>query len=147
MATSDDPAAGRARRALPEKALRHGLTREVFDDRTCSEAIDAAFAVHGALGMWHAAETYKNALAVELGARELPVHRDATLSVLHRQRVVGTFLADLLVDDRLLLLVRADAALRDAHRTETVRGLALGQVRVGLALNFCGAELLVSRVV
>jgi GxxExxY protein len=136
-----------AKRRPPARALRHGLTREVLEDRTSAETIDAAYAVHEALGSWHDAASYKSALALELSSRGLAVHRDATLSVVYRQKVVGAFPADLLVDERVLVLVRADLRLTDEPRTETVRGLVTGSVRVGLVFNFGLPELFFSRVV
>ena len=128
-------------------ALRHGVSREILEDRACAETSDGAFAVHAALGSWHDASTYKNALALEVGGRGLRVHRDATLSVLYRQKAVGAFPADLLVEERVLVLVRADPTLTGDHRTETVRGLAAGGVRVGLVFNFGVPELFFARVV
>lgn len=133
-------------RLLPARALRHGLSREILEDRACGETIDAAFAVHEALGSWHAASTYQGALALEVSSRGLPVHRDATLSVLYRQKVVGSFPADLLVDERVLVLVRAAPHLDDERRSETVRGLAAGGLRVGLVFNFGQPELFFARV-
>ena len=135
-----------SRRALPARALRHGLSAALLEDRACAEAIDAAFAVHEALGAWHDAATYKGAMAVELAARQLPVHRDATLSVVYRQKVVGSFPADLIIDERLLVLVRADPALTDEHRTDAIRGVQMGGVRVGLVFNFAAAELFFARL-
>jgi GxxExxY protein len=134
-------------KALPGGGLRHGISRELLDDRACAETIDAAFAVHAALGSWHQAETYKNALVVEMGARNLRVHRDATLSVLYRQRPVGAFPADLLVEERVLVIVKADPSLTSDHRTETVRGVVAGGVRVGLVFNFGVSELFFARIV
>lgn len=133
--------------ALPGGGLRHGVSRELLDDRACAETIDAAFAVHAALGSWHQADTYKNALVVELATRSLRVHRDATLSVLYRQKPVGAFPADLLVEDRVLVIVKADPALTGDHRTETVRGVVAGGVRVGLVFNFGVSELFFARIV
>lgn len=133
-------------RELPALAARHGLSRAMLDDRACAETIDAALEVHEALGSWHEAATYKSALALEVAARGLVAHRDATLSVLYRQRVVGSFPADLLVDERVLVLVRAAPELSAEHRTETVRGLAAGGVRVGLVFNFGLPELFFARV-
>ena len=123
------------------------MSRELLEDRACAETIDAAFAVHAALGSWHQPETYKNALALEIGTRSLRVHRDATLSVLYRQHAVGAFPADLLVEERVLVIVKADPTLTSEHRTEIVRGLAAGGVRVGLVFNFGVAELFFARVV
>ena len=134
------------RRELPALASRHGLSRNMLDDRATADTIDAALEVHEALGSWHEAATYKNALALEVAARGLVAHKDATLSVLYRQRVVGSFPADLLVDERILVLVRATPELSAEQRTETVRGLSAGGLRVGLVFNFGLPELFFARV-
>ncbi|OGQ23582.1 MAG: hypothetical protein A2138_10385 [Deltaproteobacteria bacterium RBG_16_71_12] len=118
----------------------------MLEDRVTADTIDAALEVHEALGSWHEAATYKNALALEVAARGLVAHKDATLSVLYRQRVVGSFPADLLVDERLLVLVRAAPELSAELRTETVRGLSAGGIRVGLVFNFGQPELFFARV-
>lgn len=118
----------------------------MLEDRACSETIDSAYAVHEALGAWHGPSTYKAALAHEVASRGLPVHRDATLSVLYKGRVVGSFPADLLVEERILVVIRADARLGEEQRSETVRGVVAGGVRVGLVFNFGLAELSFSRV-
>lgn len=133
-------------RPIPARALRHGLSLEVLEDRVCSEVIDAAYAVYEALGAMHAPDTYRRALAAELAGRELSTHRDATFSVVYKGRVVGDFDADLLVDERVLVQVVADPALTPEAKTDTVRGLAAGGVKVGLVFNFGAGELFFARI-
>lgn len=136
---------GRIQR-LPPRALRHGLSPEVLEDRACSETIDAAFTVHEALGSAHEEETYRNALCAELVARGLCAHKNATFSVLYRSKVVGSFAADLLVEERVLVQVVSDRALTPEHKTDTLRGLAAGGVKVGLVFNFGAPELFFARI-
>ena len=133
-------------RALTASALRHGISADVLSDRTTSDCLDAAFAVHAALGYGHAAATYKEALRVELRARGRAVHSNATFSVVYRSEIVGNFEADLLVDDRVLIRVAADQALLPEHKSDTVRGLSAGGVKIGLAINFGLAELFFARL-
>lgn len=133
-------------RPLPPRALRHGLSAEVLQDRACSETLDAAYAVHEALGSAHDASTYLNALTAELVARGLTTHRDATFSVVYRAKVVGSFAADLLVEDRVLVQVVCDRALTAEHKTDTLRGLQAGGVKVGLVFNFGATELFFARI-
>jgi GxxExxY protein len=123
-----------------------GLGREQLEDRACAETLDAAVVVRAALGAWHAAPTYLAALAVEIAHRGLRAHRSPSLSVVYRGKVVGSLEADLLVEDRILVLVRADPALGDPQRLDALRGLAASGVRVGLAFNFGGPELVFARV-
>jgi GxxExxY protein len=127
-------------------SARAGLTREVLEDRACSELLDAALRVHEALGAWHAAPTYTGALVAELQARGLVAHRAASFSVVYRGRVVGSFEADLLVEDRVLVIVRADVTLAPPTRFEALRGLSASDIRVGLAFNFGAGELQCARV-
>jgi GxxExxY protein len=144
---SQSPRSMQTIQPAPTRAARmRALGVDVKDDRACSEVLAAAVDVHAALGAWHAAETYQNALALELTARGLSAHRAASLSVVYRGRVVGSLVADLLVDDRILLLVRADAALSDAAKIDALRGLAASGVKVGLAFNFGLPELVFARV-
>lgn len=131
---------------LPARALRHGLSSEILEDRACADVIDAAFAVHEALGVAHEAATYLNALTHELVSRGLTAHRQATFSVVYKGRVVGSFAADLLVAERVLVQVVADRALSPEHKTDTLRGLAAGGVKVGLVFNFGAAELFFARI-
>jgi GxxExxY protein len=133
-------------RPIPARALRHGLSLAVLEDRVCSEVIDAAYSVHEALGVMHAPQTYKSALAAELTGRDLPTHRAATFSVVYKGRVVGDFTADLLVSERVLVQIVADPALTAEHKTDTIRGLAAGGVKVGLVFNFGCAELFFARI-
>jgi GxxExxY protein len=125
---------------------RAGLSRELLEDRACAETLDAAYRVHEALGAWHLASTYLEALAVELQFRGLHAHRAASMSVVYRGRVVGSLEADLLVEDRVLVLVRADPALQRTDQFDALRGLAASGIRVGLAFNFGLPDLVFSRV-
>ena len=103
-------------------------------------------AVHAALGAGHAVDTYKNALAVEFKARGLLFHREPTFSVLYRSKVVGAFVADLVVEDRVLLQIASEPALSGHHKTDTLRGVVAGGVQVGLAFNFGGPALAFARI-
>jgi GxxExxY protein len=133
-------------RALPVRSARAALRPELLEDRACAGALDAAVKVHRALGVGHAPATYKNALVVELVHAGLRVTRDASFSVQYRGQVVGAFVADLLVEDRVLAQVVASAELGADHRVETLRGLAAGDVKVGLVFNFGAPELIFSRI-
>lgn len=133
-------------RALSVTATRGGLSRELLDNRACSETLAAAMQVHEALGAWHTADTYLNALALEVQSRNLAAHRAASLSVVYRGKVVGSVVADLLVEERILVLVRADVVLTDAAKIDALRGLAASGIRTGLAFNFGLPELVFARV-
>lgn len=133
-------------RALPAGALRQGLSAEILQDRACSETLDAAFTVHTALGFAHDADTYRNALAHELKMRGLPPLRHASFSVIYKERVVGTYAADLLVENRILVQVVSEQKLAAQSCTDLVRGLQSSDLRVGLVFNFGMPELSFARI-
>jgi GxxExxY protein len=132
-------------RLLLPRGLRGGLSAEILEDRACQETIDAAYEVHAALGASHAAATYLNALAVEIGARGLVAHRKPSFSVVYKGKVVGAFDGDLLVEERVLVQVGVDGP-GEAQRVEAMRGLVAGGVKVGLAFGFGAAELRFARI-
>jgi|GEM_PF-919176 len=134
------------KRALPAHAMRHGVSPDVLNDRSFSETLDAAFEVHKALGPGHAQLTYKNALVVELRQRGRVVHKEPTFSVLFKQQVVGSYVADVLVDERVLVKVAAEPTLTHDSKTDTLRGLVAGGVKVGVLFNFAAADLFFARI-
>ena len=134
-------------RALPAGALRQGLSAEILQDRACSETLDAAFTVHTALGFAHNADTYRNALAHELKMRGLPPLRHASFSVIYKERVVGTYAADLLVENRILVQVVSEQTTLAAQScSDLIRGLQNSDLRVGLVFNFGMPELSFARI-
>lgn len=133
-------------RALPAGALRQGLSAEILQDRACSETLDAAFTVHTALGYAHDAETYRNALVHELKQRGLPPLRHASFSVIYKERVVGTYAADLLVEDRVLVQVVSEETPMRNTGNDLVRGLQNSDLQVGLVFNFGMPELSFARI-
>lgn len=137
---------GTRSRALPAGALRQGLTAEILQDRACSSTLDAAFTVHAALGFAHAADTYRNALAHELKQRGLRPLRQASFSVVYKERVVGTYRADLLVEDRILVQVISEQHPSPNASTDLIRGLHASDLRVGLLFNFGLPELAFARI-
>jgi GxxExxY protein len=142
--------AGAVNKASPHSllpyAVRQGLSAEILEDRACADAIDAAYEVHRALGVAHNKETYLAALALELRHRKRKVHRNATFSVLYRKQVVGSFEADLLLEERILLQIGTDSTLRDIEKSDAIRGLSAGGVKVGLVFHFSGSELSFARI-
>lgn len=65
----------------------------------------------------------------------------------YKDRVVGEYFADLLVEDRLLVEVKTVSALNDAHRAQCVNYLKATGLQLCLLLNFGEAKLGIRRVV
>lgn len=126
--------------------LRRQLPAGVLDDRLTSEIVDSALAVQVALGPFYDAAVYRNALVVELRRRGIRCHKNVPLSVTFRSEVVGTFEADVVVDDQILLKITAEHDISAGLKDQLLRGLGATGLRLGLLLNFGGAELQFSRI-
>ena len=65
--------------------------------------IGAAMRVHRELGSGFLEQVYQNALAIELGEEEMRFEAEKKLAVHYRNQVVGTYAADFVVEDQLIL--------------------------------------------
>jgi GxxExxY protein len=80
------------------------------------QVIGCAFTVLNALGAGFLEKVYENALAHEIRAAGLKVAQQFGMKVQYREVIVGEYFADLIVEDALLVEVKAVKALDDAHR-------------------------------
>jgi GxxExxY protein len=115
------------------------------EDRT-GRIIGAAIEVHRALGPGFLESVYQNALAVELVAREIPFTAQVNTPIQYRGRVVGMHILDLLVEDQIVVELKAARNLEDIHFVVLRSYLkALGRDH-GLLLNFAKTTLEIKRV-
>ena len=95
--------------------------------------------VHSALGSGFLESVYQNALIWELQKLGLKVDAQKPITVRYDGQVVGFFTPDLLVNDSLMLELKANQTLAKAHEVQLVNYLVATRIDVGLLLNF-GAE-------
>ena len=97
----------------------------------------AAMAVHNALGPGYQEEVYERALAAELERRSLAVRRQHPVEVVHADVPVALFFLDLLVEETVVVEVKAlSHQLTDDERAQVINYLKATGLPVGLLLNF-----------
>jgi GxxExxY protein len=94
------------------------------------------YAVYNELGHGFLESVYENALALALRETGIAVVQQAPLRVGFRGHTVGEFRADLLVDDRLIVEIKAVSRLAPVHEVQLVNYLKATGIRVGLLMNF-----------
>lgn len=109
--------------------------------------IGAAIAVHRELGPGFVESIYESALVIELEARSIPHTRQFVVPVTYRGVVVGTHRLDLLVDDTIVVELKAIREIADAHFAVVRSHLRASGCRHGLILNFAKPTIEVRRVV
>ena len=105
----------------------------------CGQVIGAAMKVHSALGPGFLESVYQNALIWELRKNGLKAEVQRPISVYYDGQLVGAFMADVLVNDSLIIELKAIQALPKTHEVQLVNYLVATGIDEGLLLNF-GAE-------
>ena len=100
------------------------------------EIIGAAYDVHNTLGSGFLEKVYQNALLIELKLRGLGAEAEKPIIVHYRGEVVGNYIADIVVDDKIIIEVKAIRVLSEIHEVQLVNYLTATGIEVGLLLNF-----------
>jgi GxxExxY protein len=101
-----------------------------------SALIGAFYAVYNDLGYGFLEKVYEAALAIELGRRHMQFERQAPIDVYYQGQVVGSYLADILVNNRVIIELKAVRALEPEHDAQLLNYLNATRYEVGLLLNF-----------
>ena len=110
-------------------------------DEICHKVIGAAMAVHRHFGPGYLEEVYKNALMVELEAAGLRSGKEVPIAVAYKGFRVGDYRADIVVENRLILELKAVVARNAAHEAQLVNYLNATGIDDGLLINFGAASL------
>jgi GxxExxY protein len=114
------------------------IDESLIENKISASIIDAAIEVHRVLGGPGLLESiYEDALAYELEYRNIRIKRQLPVPVLYKGVPVRDALQlDLLVDDRLIVEVKATESLLKVHSAQVLTYLRLTQRKLGLVLNF-----------
>ena len=101
------------------------------------EIVDAAFKVHTTLGPGLLESVYEAALAWELEKRGLRITRQQGIPVIYEEVQIHTgFFADLVVEEQIIVEIKAVDAIAPVHRKQLLTYLKLTDKRLGLLINF-----------
>jgi len=100
------------------------------------QIIAAAYKVHKELGCGFVEKVYKNALAIELQETGIKCNLEVPLRVLYHEKTVGDYCADMIVDDKIIVEVKAVSNLATVHEVQLVNYLKATGLRIGLLINF-----------
>ena len=121
-------------RTKPIETITKDLSER--DPRTYA-IIGAAIEVHKQLGCGFLESVYQEALAIELGLREIPFRREVKLPVTYKgQTLVTSFYADFLCFDSLVVELKALANMSGSEEAQLINYLKATCYKVGLLLNF-----------
>ena len=106
------------------------------DDNFTQKIIGCAYKVHNALGPGFLEKVYENALRIELGKLGLNIKQQEPIDVTYEGQLVGEYYADLWVDGRVVIELKAIQTLTQRHEVQLVNYLTATGIDNGLLLNF-----------
>src|SRR6266481_405972 len=113
------------------------VPEEAYD--LCGKVIGLAMKVHSAVGPGFLESVYQNALIWELRKAGFKAEAERPISVRYEGQIVGAFSADVLVNDSVIVELKASQSLAKPHEVQLVNYLTATGFDEGVLLNF-GAE-------
>jgi len=118
----------------PKRAGNPG--EQMHTDELSEAIIGCAYTVSNTLGSGFLEKVYENALAHELRKKGLHVEQQHSLSVQYAGVVVGEYVADLLVEARVLVELKAMKDIEDIHKAQCINYLKATGLSTCLLINF-----------
>ena len=120
---------------MDKKPPRHG---SLFKHAELTEQIIGAFyAVYSVLGYGFLENVYVKALMIELQKRGLKVRDELPIHVYYDGQLIGEYFADIVVNELVILEIKAAKALAAEHEAQLLNYLKATPYEVGLLLSFC----------
>lgn len=101
-----------------------------------AKIINCAYKVHRELGFGFLESVYQNALAIELIKAGLQVEKEKKIQVNYDGQVIGDFVADILVDEKVILELKSVKEIHPAHGAHIINYLKATGIEVGLLVDF-----------
>lgn len=108
--------------------------------------IACAYKVSNTLGAGFLEKVYENSLAHEMKKVGFQVAQQQRMRVLYDHVEVGFYEADIIVDEKIIIEVKALKALTDAHKAQCLNYLKATGLRLALLINFGTSRIEVRRV-
>lgn len=107
----------------------------LLEDKT-KIIIRAFFDVYNTLGYGFLERVYHNALLIELRKYDLNCESSKPIKVFYEGSVVGDYIADIIVDESIVLELKASEALCEENEFQLINYLKATEIEIGLLLNF-----------
>ncbi len=105
--------------------------------KTLTAAIISIFyKVYNTLGYGFLEKVYENAMMYEFKKAGIPAVSQSPIAVMYEDEIMGEYFADILVDDKVIVEIKASKSLAPDHKAQLLNYLKATDKEVGLLLNF-----------
>ena len=98
--------------------------------------IKAFYEVYNELGYGFLEKVYENALFLELSTLGLICEKQKKINVFYDDQIVGEYYADIIVNDAVIIELKAAETLCEEHEFQLINYLKATEIEIGLLLNF-----------
>jgi GxxExxY protein len=105
-------------------------------ERVASLLVKSFYAVYNELGYGFLERNYENALALEIRSHGLLVEQQKPIEVFYRGQLVGSYFADLLIENCIIVEIKAVEQLVLEHEAQLLNYLKATNIDLGFVINF-----------
>jgi GxxExxY protein len=109
--------------------------------------VGLAMEVQRQLGHGFLEKVYENALILELKNNNIQAQQKCPIKVYYKGEVVGEYIADILVEEKIILELKTSDSISDAYRAQIINYLKATEIELGILINFGTKKLSYERFV
>jgi GxxExxY protein len=117
-------------------AILSKKNKNMEHEELTKKIIACAYKVHNTLGAGFLEKVYENSLFIELRKNNFEVYQQYPINVYYDEQLVGEFFADLLINNEIILELKAVENLQAIHEVQLVNYLKGTGLDIGLLINF-----------
>jgi len=107
--------------------------------------IGCAYKVYNRMGFGYLESVYEKCLMIELQKMDLKLENQKPITVYYDEEIVGDFIADILVNNEIIVELKSVRTLNKKHEAQLVNYLVSTGKNIGLLINFAEQEVQVKR--
>ena len=116
-------------------------------NKISEKIIGCAFKVSNTLGSGFLEKVYQNALMIELAENGLLPEKEKPISIKYKNKIVGEYYADILVNKKVIIETKAVKSLNEIHQAQLLNYLKATNLRLGLLINFGTPKVQIKRMI
>lgn len=109
---------------------------ELLNKEITDKVLKAFYAVYNELGFGFLEKVYENAMVIELRKLGLDCAKQHPIKVKYEGNIVGDYFADIIVENIVILELKAAEAIAEEHELQLINYLKATEIETGLLLNF-----------
>ncbi len=123
------------------------MKKEIIYKELSYKIVGLAMEIHTVLGFGFLEKVYENSLMIMFEENGIKAEQQVPIKVHFHGRVVGDYIADILVEDSVILELKAIDKLSPVHKAQTLNYLKATNLKLAMLLNFGKYKLEYERLV